>query len=182
MIGAAETIREHVKGGREAIEYWEEFVDLSDKTDILLDSYHETLINQNIYTGMHEQVFVEINLHATDDDLKNAFGEWLSNKRERKSDHLPTPRKESYTQRDLNEWIQKRVLPYIDLKILAEYYNVNLTLTAAGRILFPDEYYVDLGERIRKTVKPLAEELLKDSSMYALFVAAGNYEKKYRNK
>ena len=48
LFEVAKVIRNEVKGGREAVEYWEKFMNLDTNTDILLNSYHETLVKQNL--------------------------------------------------------------------------------------------------------------------------------------
>lgn len=72
------------------------------------------------------------------------------------------------TDADVNRWVKNRVLAYIDLDLWAIHENVEFFDNVLGQSLFPDEYDVVLPERIRKTIKPLALELMELSTLKAL--------------
>jgi hypothetical protein len=70
-------------------------------------------------------------------------------------------------------WAEMRVLPYMDLELWARNEKVNIPEHIYGNLLFPDETNIDVTERIRKTVKPLAKKLLSNELIWALEHQAG---------
>jgi hypothetical protein len=68
--------------------------------------------------------------------------------------------KRAVSEADLHDWSQHRILPYLDLTFWAEVEGVALTQQLLGEVLFPREYGVNLAERIRKTVAPLARKVV----------------------
>ena len=65
-------------------------------------------------------------------------------------------------------WSQMMVLPYIDLEMWARSEQKNIPDHIYGNLLFPNDLDVDVSERIRKTVKPLAKKLLGNRFQWAL--------------
>ena len=175
IICSSNTIKNKVKGGKEAYDNWDKQLEV--KNRILDDSFHDTLMDQNLYAGMYHQVFIEIDLSATDEDIEIAFSKWLKSKREQIEKYSISPREKKFTTKDFNLWANKKVLPYIDLMMLEKYYGAKLTFPLIGKLLFPNEHYIDVGERVRKVVKPLSDGLLEFSSLDAISLAADNYER-----
>lgn len=111
--------------------------------------------------------FAIVDFTAPDELLLKHFQEWL--KETRGLFGTTNPPKE-FTKLDLLNWSKKRVLPYLDLTIWAQLTNKKITLTEIGTVLFPDERNgsVNLNDRIRKTVKPLAEQLISETFVKAM--------------
>lgn len=123
-------------------------------------SYYEAL---DLLSDRNEfsKCMILVNLASTDEDLKTAFSEWLKLKRDSLS---VEPGGKKFRKNSTNfkpsNWIEKRVLQYLDLKILAKYLDLELTNSQIGSILFPDEYDVDVAEKTRKVVRPAADFLM----------------------
>ena len=64
------------------------------------------------------------------------------------------------------------ILPYLDLTLWAQAHGVEITQHAIGSALFPDEYDVNLAERIRKVTKPRALKVSTESYVRALLSLA----------
>lgn len=110
-----------------------------------------------------------IDLSATDEQLKKNFSEWLKTQR---TITQYTIREKQFTSKDFEKWINNKVLPYLDLTLIANAEDIQLTQNKLGRLLFPDEYNIDLTERIRRSVKPLAEWLLDKKTVEAIRIQA----------
>lgn len=123
-----------------------------------------------------EDVWVRVCLAAPNDVLIESFETWLSEKR-RTSPRSP-PR--NFTPSTLKKWSDSKVLAYIDLTAICEEFKLDLPNHEMGKLLFPDEYSVDLSERVRKVIKPLADELMTGKVLDALQIAAVSKTK--RNK
>ncbi|CAG9269355.1 DUF6387 family protein [Paraburkholderia caribensis] len=65
-----------------------------------------------------------------------------------------------FDQKSFDRWHQQRVLAYMDLRILARVNGTKLTEHSIGVALFPDEIEINPAERVRRTIRPLAERLL----------------------
>ena len=101
-------------------------------------------------------VFVRVNLHASEEQLTADFANWLTTtKRERLID-LPRRR---ITPGDLKEWARFRVLAYLDLTMWARATGCEITHQAIGLALFPKEFEVVLSDRVRKVIAPLARRI-----------------------
>jgi hypothetical protein len=123
---------------------------------------------------------VTIDLTATDEQIKEDFGKWL--KEYRKSigytpnDKLrgkQTAKKFGFGAIDLKVWFDSRLLPCIDLDLvaLAEMKNdKKITCKEMARLLFPEEVYQDNDNetKIRKTIRPKAGVLLSDEVLNAI--------------
>lgn len=62
---------------------------------------------------------------------------------------------------EIKKAIENRVIPYLDLEIWAEITGVKITQNTMGNALFPDTPDIDTTEKIRRTVRPLAHEVMK---------------------
>ena len=105
-----------------------------------------------------EMSHVIVNMMAPDEFILEDFKRWLSFQR-RYSGF--TSRIKKIEKKDFDDWSEKKVLAYIDLMIWQNLTSTVFTQQQIGEALFPNEIGVSLGERIRKTIKPLAEELLE---------------------
>jgi uncharacterized protein DUF6387 len=112
---------------------------------------------------------VRVNLNSPDSHLISDFTAWLRVKRE-----LPefSQRSKLVSKIEFRNWADLRVLAYIDLELLQLSLCMNLTQPQIGSLLFPDELDVGLPERIRKTLKPLARQLMSHSMLYLLYCQA----------
>ena len=73
-----------------------------------------------------------------------------------------------FTSNQFDRWKRLRILPYLDLTLVASFEEKKLTLSDIGQKLFPDCYDVDLTQRVRQLVKPLAEELIMPEALNVL--------------
>ncbi len=69
----------------------------------------------------------------------------------------------------MNKWIKYRVLAYLDLKLISDFEGRSITQNKLGRMIYPDEFDIDLTERIRRSVIPCADSLLCFEGMEALY-------------
>ena len=103
--------------------------------------------------------FVTVDLTASDEQIMSDFKHWLTEYR--KSTGYKSSKKD-FTDNDLLYWVKYRVLPYIDLTLIAEFEGKKITQEKVARLIFPDEYDVDIIDRLRKVTIPKAEYLLND--------------------
>lgn len=61
---------------------------------------------------------------------------------------------------ELNRLTQFKVLPYIDLYLWAELTGEKLTQYQMASLLYPDEYEIDIKERLRSCTIPRAKALI----------------------
>ena len=122
---------------------------LEDGLDV---SYTDELRRVGIDSGGLD--YVAIDAEAPDDVLIEDFKQWLKQRRE------VFGKAPAITENDLRKWSQHRVLPYLDLTILANLAGVTLTNYVIGCKLFADLNEIDLAEKVRKTTAPLAEWLI----------------------
>ncbi len=108
---------------------------------------------------------VVVDLSATDEQILTDFRHWLSTFRKVIGITAP-PR--NFDERQFKDWIDSRVVPYIDLTLWTQANNIIITQNTLGEALFPDEDSIDTTERIRRTVKPKAEHLLREETARAL--------------
>jgi hypothetical protein len=73
----------------------------------------------------------------------------------------------NFDERHVKDWIDNQVLPYMDLTLWAQANNI-ISQNTLGEALFPDADSVDTTERVRRTVKPKAEHLLREETARAL--------------
>jgi hypothetical protein len=116
---------------------------------------------------------VSIDLSATDEQIKKDFNQWLAECRE--VTDIKTQKK-LFRQADFDYWIEYRVIPYLDLVLVAKLAGKKITQNKLARLIFPDIYDVDIVERLRKVTKPLAEDLIDYHKIMALY--AQNYSEK----
>ena len=76
--------------------------------------------------------------------------------------------KKNFTDKNLSDWMQWRLLPYIDLMLAAAIEKKEITQPKMARLIFNDEYEVDIVDRLRRTTKPKAEWLIKEETLLAI--------------
>ena len=131
---------------------------------ILDESFDDALTNRG-FTDQNRVRQVNVDIAATDEQLILDFKEWLSKKREVTCIRPPS---KNLSEKDMNEWIKHRVLALIDIDIFCLYTNTTISNAVVGALLFPEEFDVDLSERIRKVVRPLARTLTAHGFIGAL--------------
>jgi hypothetical protein len=119
-----------------------------------------------IYEAGHRDEFnltiseelVHVDLNATDDVLKEEFDHWLRQKRETQGN--PSARKRMYSESDFADWHKHKLLAYIDLTDYCVISGQELTNKQKGDLLFPNEYDIDIAERVRKVVAKRCGEIM----------------------
>lgn len=126
-----------------------------------LDLHIKQSKNTNFSTSAH----VVVDLSATDEQIKIDFAHWLTHYRQAiKYQH----KKRLFSQADFDYWIEYGVIPYMDLVLIAKIEGKKITQNKLARLIFPNEYNVDIVERIRKVTKPTAEWLINNQIHSAL--------------
>ncbi len=132
--------------------------------------YHES----ELYARDLGDIGLRININATDEQLISDFKGFLDEVRKivllpkRTTARGKTFGRKNFTSADFRKWSSLQILAYLDLTAWARFTNKQLTHHMLGEVLFPNEYDVDLTERVTKTVKPLAEFLTSRSGIEAL--------------
>ncbi|WP_175803710.1 DUF6387 family protein [Burkholderia ambifaria] len=121
--------------------------------------------------GYEDNVAVRVNLHCSEEKIVRDFTNWLRRTRERLS--ISAPRRPVQS-RDFEEWSRFKVLPFLDLWLWSRVHDIRIPHQEIGVALFPDELDVNVAERIRKVVVPLAKRICAESFTDALRVQAEN--------
>lgn len=111
------------------------------------------------------QAFAKVDLEASDKDLIDSFKAWIA---EQRSFDDSTSKARTISPTTLEQWSAQKVLAYIDLRIWALLNDMQLTHHQAGLILFPNEYDVALNDKIRRSVLPLSDYILKEETINAI--------------
>lgn len=109
--------------------------------------------------------FLEINLDASNELILEEFKDWLVQTRSNSNEGI----KRRFSSADFEDWSSSRLLPYWDLTTIATMENSIIPFHVLGKILFPDEYEVDLAERIRKITKKKCQYLFTHKVVVALY-------------
>lgn len=129
--------------------------------------------NDLLVSGAYEReiAYAEIDLSAPDDVIFQDFKLWIEIKRA--SNNFENSPVRRFKEKDLVRWSHNLVLPYIDLTSLLEACGVYAANHVIGEALFPAND-VDVSEKIRKTVAPMAKELMSFAFLDALRHAASS--------
>lgn len=105
---------------------------------------------------------VTINLAATDKQIQNDFKHWLTHYR--KEMNYPSETKLfNQTKEKLAYLVKYKVIPYLDLLLVAKIQGKKITYNELGHLLFPDEpTYVDTKDRVEKVTKRLADQITRN--------------------
>jgi hypothetical protein len=123
---------------------------------------------------------VAINTTATDMQIRNDFDRWL--KGFRQASPLPTSKarrkgranKKPLDETDFREWIDYKVIPYLDLTLIAEAEGKKIKRTSGNAetsidtLIFTKSEYSS--ETISKEVVPRAKSLLADKTFHQLYL------------
>lgn len=123
---------------------------------------------------------VTVNLNAPKEMILKDFAAWLDM---RSKEHGGIPHR--FTDADMRQWYRHRILAYLDLDMLQRVLDVDIPNHVIGELLFPEDTDVDLAERVRKVVKPLAESLMTSQLVDMLDFASadevyGDARKRFR--
>lgn len=77
-----------------------------------------------------------------------------------------------FTESDFTRWHNNRILPYLDITLWAKRSNLRLTRNEIGNAIFPDLIEIDIEDKIKRSVEPLALKLGSESILYALSAQA----------
>lgn len=109
---------------------------------------------------------IDVNLTVPDKILLKFFKKWLADKRKYKNGYELF--KKTHTKSILRRWATNQVLPFVDLSYWAELHGVEVPHWLMADALFPGKYEGDKIEKVRKTTKKNAEEVLHPASLYAM--------------
>ena len=137
------------------------------------DDDKPSLVTMNLaatggYHGLDDRLGnITIDLTATDKQIKSDFSRWLTEYR-KTIDYESY--KTNFTDKDLSNWVKWRLLPYIDLTLVAAIEKKTITTVEIGKLIYPDteRHFVDITERMRKTVIPKANWLFRNETLQAL--------------
>ncbi|MEA9996298.1 DUF6387 family protein [Pseudomonas sp. 10B1] len=103
---------------------------------------------------------ITVDLDNDDETLKLAFSVWLAGVRSGTTERFKKPISED----DFQKWHKFRILAAFDLYQWAEIKGIRFTNNQIANALFPpasvsiEDRDIDMGERVRKVVKPLMEQ------------------------
>ena len=125
---------------------------------------------------------VLVDLNVPDWLLIESFQAWLEAKRRQRNVTAKKAKKkaslkQAYSQADFANWSASRVLAYIDLKMLLGYFDTRLTKQKIGLLLFPDDFEINLADRVSKVVEPWASMLMEVSTINSLLAQAATEAK-----
>ena len=124
------------------------------------------LLYKNLGDDIGGYVNVTIDLTATDEQIMEDFQYWLTEYR-KIIGYKSTKKK--FTQKDFLDWKKHRLLPYLDLVILAEVENKSIKQATLAWLIWGDEAdKIDIVDKLRRTTKPKAERLLTFEIMDAI--------------
>jgi hypothetical protein len=119
--------------------------------------------------GGEELANVVVNVEATDEQILSDFKNWLS--AYRKASGCISHEK-NFTDKNLADWCRWRLLPYIDLMLIAKASRAEITQNKIARLLFNDEFEIDIVDRLRRTTRPKAEWLIREHTVSAICAQA----------
>lgn len=111
--------------------------------------------------GFDSESFVAVNvdIYGNEEKIISDFTDWLRRTRSVLwSESLKKPIQNS----DLSGWFRFGVLPYWDLTMWAKAHEVEISQQVMGVALFPDEVEVNVAERVRRVVIPMARPLITE--------------------
>jgi len=140
-----------------------ESYDISPRQDMLIESGAFTLGLEQVISSARPVLSVDLNV--SDEQLTNDFNRWLQEKRVQMEN---APRRKMFSSNDFDRWEKHKILPYLDLTLTASSERKELTQNYIGKKLYPDIYDIDLTQKIRQQVKPLADSLITSEVLSVL--------------
>jgi hypothetical protein len=118
---------------------------------------------------------ITINLSATDKQIQKDFTHWLTNYRE--AINYKRDKSFNHIQAKLDKLVKYRVIPYLDLLLVAKEQGKKITYSQIADLLFPNEPTdVDTKDRVEKVTKRLAEEIIRNQLDKILSIQIANEE------
>ncbi len=118
--------------------------------------------------------YVSVDLTATDEQIMNDFKIWLTEYR-KFADYPALQKKDSTKplkeigEKEFKQWRENRILPYLDLTIIEKCENKTLRKETLFKLIFPDDKScLNPEEKLKKTVKPLANWFLSSETISAI--------------
>jgi hypothetical protein len=113
---------------------------------------------------------VSVDLMASDEQIKADFNQWLAAQRERTKCYEVSKKnlKKNFTDANLAEWAQYKLLPYIDLMFIKSVEQKEIMQTEIAELIFADEYDVDIIDRLRRSTQLKAEWLMRNETLSAI--------------
>jgi len=126
--------------------------------------YDLLCINEGIleYKGLAN---ITVDLIASDDQIKKDFSHWLS--KYRKAIKFSS-KKRIFTNDELKVWNRERLLPYLDLKLIARFEGKRIYNAEIAKLIYKDKPTVDFTESVRRTIKRKAEKLIRQKTLAAI--------------
>lgn len=157
-----------------AAEKWYRAFEANEHPEIpaLLDGGFIDLLCERFPSSRYrEEIYVDLN--APDTLLLDDFKAWLAGKRKTRKSSAP---KRLISSADIQGWCRYRVLAFIDIDLFCHFTDTEISHATLGNILFPEDYDVDLPERIRKVVKPMAERIMNSEFVSSIDEQAARAE------
>jgi hypothetical protein len=162
---------------KSAIETWRNRAatepEIPDTPTVFDLSVNEIQREREVYADSTQLVYVD--LYASDEQLLADFQNWLNAKRDLLKMRVP---KKNISDIEMKEWHRYRALALIDLDIFCVLTRTTISNATIGSLLFPDEYDVDLSERMRKVVRPMASRLMRSDLLSAMDDQVSRAERK----
>jgi hypothetical protein len=114
---------------------------------------------------------IKVDLGASNKEILTAFKTWLHTTRDKDAD---ISYKNNFNTVNYSQWSENCVLAFLDITIWSIIESVNIKNHVMGQFLFPNEYDVDLSEKIRKVTSPLALKLIKDETLVTMAYQINN--------
>ncbi|MBS1208796.1 MAG: hypothetical protein H6R19_1194 [Proteobacteria bacterium] len=113
--------------------------------------------------------YVSVDLNGTDEHVIADFVAWLNETRKKSGVCVKLKRK---SKEDFDSWHKYRLLPYLDLSFYAEVFSIKIRNEDYATYLFNDDIEVSVDERIRRTTKINAENLISKGFVSSLIKQA----------
>ena len=113
----------------------------------------------NIPQYEEDDAHITVNLRNNDEDIINSFKEWLQNTRQ-KTDIIRSNR---ISDKELTKLSQFKTLAYIDLFLWMKITDIKLTQYQIANLLYPNEFDIDIKERLKACTIPRATMVLNSS-------------------
>lgn len=140
--------------------YWDAAI------DYVCDAYDFDVVYADISRESCSKLLT-VNLQETDEIILGEFKKWLSEQRVERGDSIKRSSKQ-IDDKTLESWAEYKLLAYIDLLDWCDVTGNRFTHNQMGSLLYPDEYNVDVSERVRKTLPKMKEEALDRSAWWRL--------------
>ena len=134
-----------------------------EKRNKIIDKYKGPIAKA--YIDAESSRYLEVDMGASDEKILADFKTWLLNTR---SDMGDKYLKRDFSSNDFKDWHESRLLPYWDLTEIARNENATIPFHVLGAALFPNEYGIDLTERVRKVTKRKCQQIFSCEAVLVL--------------